>query len=61
MKVYVLVANTMTDAMCQVTSGGEIVGAFSSYEKASEALDVIGDDYTRKRCDYEIQALEMDE
>jgi|AntAceMinimDraft_5_1070358.scaffolds.fasta_scaffold104802_2 hypothetical protein len=60
MKVYVLEANTMTDATCQVTSGGYIVGTFSSHEKASEALDVIGDDYTRKRCDYEIQEFEMD-
>jgi hypothetical protein len=59
MKVYVVTADTVTDCSGEVFSSGYVVGTFSSYEKADEAIEAISENYTRKHRDYDIEEFEM--
>jgi hypothetical protein len=60
MKVYVVTADTVTDCSGEVFSDGYVIGTFSSYEKASSAIEAIEENYTRKRRDYDIEEFEVD-
>ena len=60
MKVYVVTADTVTDCSGEVFSSGYVVGTFSSYEKADEAIEAIAENYARKHSDYDIEEFEMD-
>lgn len=54
MKVYVLIAKAVTDVAGEMLAGEEIVGVFSTFEKATVALDKIEGTYYRKTYDYDI-------
>jgi hypothetical protein len=59
MTVYVLSANTVFDCSGEVFSSGYVVGVFDSYEKAEEKITEIGDTYTRKMRDYDIEEFKV--
>lgn len=60
MKLWILYASEATDAHCEVIFGSEIVGVFSSKEKAEEAREQLPERGFRERSEYYIDEYVLD-
>jgi len=59
MKVYVLMANAVTDVAGELLDSGGLIGVYATLERAEYIVSNIENTYLRKQYDYTIEEAEV--